>query len=175
MNLIKQLQEARINETFKEYDTGMPYYNTFLTKTQTAGYQDGAEYMVKAKGKMSDIIYIEPLDYLRATVLGFEATGQTGDDSIKELDELTDYMRSTDNFAEVYEKMKSGTKFFMPVLEYEGDPIGFTQEGRNRALAAHDLNEKEIPVLVVYPYKVQDRLMVAKFIPHVISEKLSIF
>jgi hypothetical protein len=168
-------QEESINEKFREDTTGMSYYDTFLSKSQTGGEKTGADYMKKAKGKLFQIIHIKPLEYLTACMRGFAETGHSKGDAINKLEDLITYMKSTENYQNVLNKMKNGIKFYMPMLEYSGIPFEFTQEGRNRALAAYELEEDEIPVLVVYPANVQERLKAAKAMIPEISEKLNEF
>jgi len=171
-SLIKDLHRV-MNETFTDKDTGMPFYNTFLNTSPVGREKNGKDYMEKNKGKRSQIIEIPPMVYLEATVQGFNvSSGENAGDIEKKIDN----MRDSEQYAEVLQKMKDGTKFHMPVLEYDGSrDISFTQEGRNRALAAHDLEEETIPVLVVYPSDSQERLKVAKAIHHSVSTKLDNF
>ena len=49
----------------------------------------------------------------------------------------------------IEEKMASGIKYDMPYLDY----VNKTQEGRHRVMAASELGQEEIPVLVLYANK----------------------
>jgi len=169
-----QLLENILKELYDTNDTGMPFYNTFLEKGQVGGEKDGATYMEEAKGKKSQIINLTSREYIEATIQGFKATtGQSG----MTYEETCDSLRNTDNYADILEKMKSGIKFHMPVLEYEErrGEVYFAQEGRNRALASEEVGEQTIPVLVVYPSDPQSRLKAAKAMTNAVSTKLEGF
>ena len=169
-----ELLNEILKEAYDTTDTGMPFYNTFLNKGQVGGEESGAAYMEIAKGHKSQIIEMIPKEYIEATIQGFK---ETSEQEGMTYEETCDSLRNTDNYAGIYEKMKSGIKFDMPVLEYQvrNDKVYFTQEGRNRALASEELGEQTIPVLVVFPADPQDRLMAAKAIHHAVSIKLKEF
>ena len=113
---------------FSTTSTGMSYYNDFLT-------EEGASYMLKAKGLKAYIAEMSPKEYL--TRCAKEIFRNTIENQVRAL--------SKDNLSRYKQLMQSGTKFDMPVLNYAGT----TQEGRHRAYVANELGIKKIPVLIV--------------------------
>lgn len=113
---------------FSTTSTGMSYYNDFLT-------EEGASYMLKAKGLKAYIAEMSPKEYL--TRCAKEIFKSTIENQVRAL--------SKENLPRYKGLMQSGTKFDMPVLNYAET----TQEGRHRAYVANELGIKKIPVLIV--------------------------
>lgn len=114
-------------EGFSTATTGMSYYNDFL-------HDDTLEYMRTHKGLDGYIAEMSPKEYLECCADIFDSTFEN-----------QIYSTFREDIEKYAEKMKSGIKFNMPVLNYADNQ----QEGRHRAQAAYLAGIKIIPVLVV--------------------------
>jgi len=129
---------------FNLSDTGMSYYNEFIKGEMLSGDKVSmVDYYKIDKGAVGEIEYMTATEYMEKCAkihnISFENEFVgLNKESIKKFT----YM------------MLYGTKFHLPVLDFECGKRG-TQEGRHRMMAAQNAfgeNEK-FPVLCIYKYK----------------------
>jgi len=131
--LLEDLQESK--EYFTTSDTGMPTYNDMMADP---------EYFKRAKKKVWHIEYMRPDEYMERTIKGFSTHGYTRSQVMAGVEQ-----ELVDKYADL---MASGTKFPMLTLDYSGymGATGeFSQEGRNRALAAKKIGAEQVPVMII--------------------------
>lgn len=114
-------------EGFTAASTGMSFYDDFLDSSL-------ADYLRNTKHKEGYIAEMSPVEYLECCADIFDSTLES-----------QIYSTKRNNIEKYAAKMKQGTKFYMPVLNYADK----TQEGRHRAQAAYLAGIKSIPVLIV--------------------------
>jgi hypothetical protein len=131
--LLEDLQESK--EYFTTSDTGMPTYNDMMADP---------EYFKRAKKKVWHIDYMHPDEYMERAIQGFSAHGYTRSQVMSGVEQ-----ELVDKYADL---MASGTKFPMLTLDYSGYMGAkgeFSQEGRNRALAAKKIGAEQVPVMII--------------------------
>jgi hypothetical protein len=116
--------------------TDMPMYDEILENLKW-----GKAYWRRSKGKDINIVNMSPDEYMG------HAHKIRNNPKHSLLDE---YKRVDKGDVNKYAgDMQKGDKFPIPVLDH----VGATQEGSHRAMAAKQLGEKSIPVVVVTPFK----------------------
>ena len=147
---IWDLDNPNVNEGFNTKTTGMSYYDDLLNDPKYS----------EKKRKFGEVIKISPRTYIETCVEGFNTNKKLGMDA-----EQTTFEKLVESRRDKkLEKIKANfykTDYDMPILHYEyknENYISFGQEGLHRAIAAMDLGEKEIPVLltVSLDYKADD-------------------
>lgn len=128
-------------EVFRTDKTGMSYYDDFLNVKDH-------DYKRLAKGLQGEIIYMAPMEYVKR--LGTDIFHCSLERVMRGVDH--------DNVQQIMDKMTSGTKYNLPILDLANE----TQEGRHRALAADKLGVKKIPVLVVTKWDAHKELKMPK-------------
>tara|TARA_R110000751_G_C13525788_1_gene453285 strand:- start:42 stop:584 length:543 start_codon:yes stop_codon:yes gene_type:complete len=119
--------------------TNMPHYDEMLNQPHKA------EYFAKEKGRTHNVVEMTPAEYMYQSMLTRESRGTKhhqgllGEKSRLNMNRVGEYQK----------KMQDGTKFDMPVLDFQK----MSQEGAHRALAARQMGVEKIPVMVVQPAK----------------------
>lgn len=129
------------SEVIRTDKTGMSYYDDFLNVKDH-------DYKRLAKGLQGEIVYMTPQEYIRR--LGTDIFHCSYERVMRGVDH--------DNVQNIMDKMSSGTKYNLPILDLANE----TQEGRHRALAADKLGVKKIPVLVVTKWDPHKELKMPK-------------
>lgn len=106
---------------------------------------DKPEYHRDYKGYDFFIVLMPPHEYLKYVEMGFKAPFGS---SIQQT-----FSKITQKYSDL---MKKGSEFPMLTLDYTGNR--FTQEGRNRALAAMKANIKYVPVMVAFEKEDKDKM-----------------
>ena len=132
--MIVRLVESKITHQYIDTSTtGVSYYNDLIPGSKYHAY------MKIAKGLSGEIVMMSPDKYI----------SECAKKIFKVPVENVLRGLSDENIDEYAKKMKSGTKFYMPYLNYTTN----NQEGRHRVLALKKLGVKSLPVLVVKKYK----------------------
>lgn len=124
--------------------------------THMATYDDmmkDPQYFKEKKGKVFTITHMSPNEYIDQAYRAFKQQG-----ALEPWQDMSDLHKSrssklVDKYAE---KMKSGEKFPMVVLDFSsqygfrgGKQKSFSQEGLHRAMAAKKLGVQKVPVMIV--------------------------
>ena len=130
------IKANQTTQPFNIDDTGVSYYNDFLT-------EEGLKYMQSSKNLTGEIVYMSPDEYIDECVHNIFHDRTSKADLI----ESRMYDGDVDEYAKL---MKSGTKFPLCYLNYADDG----QEGLHRMLAAQKAfgPKAKYPVLVVNIY-----------------------
>lgn len=116
---------------FNTQKSGMSFYDDFLNPKDH-------DYKKLCKGLKGTIVMMSPDEYI--SKLGSAIFHCSKERVLRGVD--------WDNVDKYADKMRSGTKFDIPILNVAQG----TQEGRHRALAAQKLGADKIPVLIVQKY-----------------------
>ena len=139
MNWYKLHKISMSNAMFDITTTDMPNYDNML---------QNPEYFRKNKGKVFEIVYMSPDEYISKITSGFYQKESTKK-YYKTFSEFKKYMDEHRLDQEkIQEYLKSQRKFPMPVIEYKGGQM-MDQEGHHRAVVAKLKGINEIPVMIV--------------------------
>jgi hypothetical protein len=99
--------------------------------------QRDPEYWAEKKGKVGEIVWMSPEEYIERCERGFKSIGEPG---------AVRGGRDPEKIKRYAADMKKGDKFPMLELDYSN---GFGQEGLHRAMAAEVLGVEKVPVWVI--------------------------
>ena len=119
------IMESSFSCSYFQNKTGMPYYDDCMSNP---------DYFRKNKKVTCQIVEMTPVEYFRESARMHNLTYN------QEIDRL-----DPSNVEAIMQKMKEGTKYYMPVLDY----IYNSQEGAHRVWAVKQLGCQKVPVLVV--------------------------
>ncbi|KKM73674.1 hypothetical protein LCGC14_1408060, partial [marine sediment metagenome] len=123
-----------VSKVFDITTTDMSGYDEFLTPDKMVGNRTLKQYLAEEKDIQGSIVWMTPDEYMAKSVDIHDSTLE------RELRSVSP--KVIDKFVE---QMRAGEKFPLPVLDYKRS----TQEGRQRVLAAKQIGETNVPVLVV--------------------------
>ena len=114
----------------------MPFTTDPVTPNQYEMQRD-PEYWAEKKGKVGEMVWMSPTEYVERCERGFKSIGEPG---------AVRGGRSPEKIKRYAADMKKGDKFPMLELDYSN---GFGQEGLHRAMAAEVLGVEKVPVWVI--------------------------
>ena len=123
-------------EDFQSSHDGDKYFDNTTTGMPTPDdMMKSPEYFAQKKGKVFDLVYMSPDEYMQVVADNFggmrQAMSGVQDDLV-------------DKYAQM---MKDGSRAPMPTLDYRDGYFG--QEGRNRAMAAKKIGVTSMPVMIM--------------------------
>ena len=126
----------RLLQLINEAEEFIPFTTEPVTPNQYEMQRD-PEYWAEKKGKVGEIVWMSPTEYVDRCIRGFKKVGEPG---------AVRGGRSPEKIMRYAAEMKKGDKFPMLELDYSN---GFGQEGLHRAMAAETLGVSKVPVWVI--------------------------